>query len=103
MITVTWLRSHPSRWTTFVANRVNQIQELLPATVWRHVPTRDNPADCASRGLQGSELSSHALWWHGPSWLALSRENWPSDSTEQYDYTEEEKIASFHITSPNIP
>lgn len=28
-----------------------------------------NPADCASRGLQPSELIGHKLWWHGPEWL----------------------------------
>lgn len=61
-IILTWIHSHPSRWTTFVANRVSKIQTELSSAVWRHVPTRSNPADCSSRGLHGDELSAHPLW-----------------------------------------
>ena len=35
----------------FVANRVAKIQ-AHPSICWRHVPTKDNPADIASRGAQ---------------------------------------------------
>ncbi|XP_071653077.1 uncharacterized protein [Temnothorax longispinosus] len=68
-VTLAWIRGHPSRWTTYVANRVAEIQQLLPEAVWHHVPSRDNPADCASRGMQPSELVEFGLWWQGPSWL----------------------------------
>ena len=34
-----------------------------------NIPTAENPADCASRGLTPSELQAHDLWWTGPSWL----------------------------------
>lgn len=60
-IVLTWIRAHPSRWKTFVANRVSAIQTQLPDAEWRHVPTSDNPADCASRGLLGDELLHHTL------------------------------------------
>ena len=33
------------------------------------MPTLDNPADCASRGLSARELKEHELWWNGPPWL----------------------------------
>jgi len=68
-IVMDWIGGHPSQWTTFVANRVTQIQELLPIDSWRHVSGVDNPADCASRGIDPSELPLHPLWWQGPSWL----------------------------------
>lgn len=48
-VTLGWVRGHPARWTTFVANRVAEIQRTNPDARWRHVPGRDNPADCASR------------------------------------------------------
>ena len=38
-------------------------------SVWLHIPTDQNPADCASRGLSATELKDHQLWWEGPSWL----------------------------------
>lgn len=44
-----WLRSHPSKWQTFVANRIAAIQEEFPDAVWHHIPGVDNPADCESR------------------------------------------------------
>jgi len=48
--TLAWIKSSPHRWATFVANRTSQLQELTPPSIWRYVPTIDNPADCASRG-----------------------------------------------------
>ncbi|XP_039303527.1 uncharacterized protein LOC105196225 [Solenopsis invicta] len=46
-----WIRGHPTRWKTFVANRVADIQTRVPDALWHHVPGLENPADCASRGL----------------------------------------------------
>ena len=68
-IVLAWLRAQPTRWKTFVANRVAEIQETLPPENWNHVSGLENPADCASRGLDPSELFNHPLWWKGPRWL----------------------------------
>ncbi|KAL6419300.1 hypothetical protein ACFW04_013939 [Cataglyphis niger] len=57
-----WIRSHPSRWTVYVANRVAKIQTALPGACWHHLPGKENPADCASRGISPSELIHHLLW-----------------------------------------
>ncbi|XP_076299888.1 uncharacterized protein LOC143218544 [Lasioglossum baleicum] len=67
-VVLAWLRDHPSQWQTFVANLAQE---------WRHVPTADNPADCASRGLSGHQLLIFALWWNGPRWLTGSPDIWP--------------------------
>lgn len=77
MVVLGWLAAPPHHWQTFVANRVSQIQELIPTDCWKHVPTKLNPADCASRGLYLNELKSHNLWWTGPPFLSQSNENWP--------------------------
>ena len=58
----------------FVGNRVAKIQEHSTIR-WRHVPTKDNPADIASRGGQ---VSSSSLWWSGPEWLQDPAE-WPEN------------------------
>ncbi|XP_077280518.1 uncharacterized protein LOC143907549 [Temnothorax americanus] len=60
-IVLAWLKQHPSRWKTFIANRVAKIQSLLPRAEWRHVPTEDNPADCGSRRIFGDEILGHDL------------------------------------------
>ncbi|KAJ0181817.1 hypothetical protein K1T71_002539 [Dendrolimus kikuchii] len=70
-IVLAWLRCHPSRWKTFIANRVSEILTLLDSNQWSHVSSKDNPADCASRGLQPSELIGYDLWNRGPEWLHL--------------------------------
>lgn len=79
-VTLAWLTQSPSRWKSFVANRVSAIQTLIPGISWHHVPTQENPADCASRGLTPDALENHLLWWSGPSWLRRSPEHWPTAS-----------------------
>lgn len=68
-VVLAWLSSHPSRWTTFVANRVSSILSQFDNSHWAHVQSSQNPADIASRGLTPHELSCNVLWTQGPPWL----------------------------------
>ncbi|XP_071648620.1 uncharacterized protein [Temnothorax longispinosus] len=77
VVTLTWIKSHASRWKDFGRNRVSQIQELTANAHWKYVPGTSNPADCTSRGLNTAQLQSHSLWWTGPPWI-LTPEAWPS-------------------------
>lgn len=38
--------------------------------------TNDNPADHISRGLSPTKLKGCDTWWHGPSWLQASEQQW---------------------------
>ena len=60
-VALTWLTNSLYRWKTFVANRVAHIQETIPISSWKYVPTTLNPADCASRGLTPLQLLEHTL------------------------------------------
>lgn len=64
-----WIRDSPSRWRTFVCNRVTGIQSLSNASEWRFVPSRDNPADILSRGLPLTDPEIHTFWFKDPKWL----------------------------------
>ncbi|XP_011858172.1 PREDICTED: uncharacterized protein LOC105555741 [Vollenhovia emeryi] len=75
-IALTWITAHLSRWKTYVANRVADIQSTVPSARWHHIAGKENPADCASRGLAPGALSTFGLWWHGPSWLSSSPGPW---------------------------
>ncbi|XP_018403332.1 PREDICTED: uncharacterized protein LOC108780195 [Cyphomyrmex costatus] len=75
-VALTWISSHPAKWKDYVRNRVVAIQEILPSASWRFVPGKDNPADCASRGLSVHEIEHHSLWWLGPSWLNKAPVHW---------------------------
>ncbi|XP_024885965.1 uncharacterized protein LOC112463685, partial [Temnothorax curvispinosus] len=97
-----WIRGHPANWKTYVANRVSEIQTSLPNAQWHHVSGRDNPADCASRGLSPQELLDHQLWWQGPPWLRTEAGPWGTSSsmTElQDDLPERRALAHAAATS----
>jgi len=78
-ITLAWIKSPTAKLKTFVANRVAKIQQLTDVTMWRHVPSKLNPADYASRGLSPREVSDHALWWKGPDFLRKPTDTWPDE------------------------
>ncbi|XP_011859792.1 PREDICTED: uncharacterized protein LOC105557214 [Vollenhovia emeryi] len=86
-----WIQDHPSRWHTFVANRVAEIQTTVASAGWHHVPGRENPADCASRGLSPGDLINFQLWWRGPPWLEYDVSEWPTaaGSNPRVDLPEE--------------
>ncbi|XP_073963144.1 uncharacterized protein [Choristoneura fumiferana] len=68
MIVLAWLHGDPTRWQTFVRNRVVTIKDFIPNR-WYHVRSMENPADIASRGMSLDELKKCNIWWHGPQWL----------------------------------
>ena len=68
-IVICWLRNSPSRYKTYVGNQISAATTHFSPSIWHHVPTHDNPADCASRGLSAGELRDKKLWWEGPLWL----------------------------------
>ncbi|XP_076298577.1 uncharacterized protein LOC143217822 [Lasioglossum baleicum] len=75
-VALAYIRGDARRWADFVQNRVTEIQELSNCQ-WHHISGKDNPADCASRGLSPTELREHALWWNGPAWLSQHSTHWP--------------------------
>jgi len=94
-ITLTWLKQHPSKWNTYIANRVSEVQTLLSSATWHHVSSKENPANCASRRLSASMLLSHDLWWNGPTWLKRSSTTWPKrDPTTSVDETTAKEISA---------
>ena len=78
-IVLSWLHSN-KQLKPFVANRVNSIRELFPASIWHYCPTQENPADILTRGLTNQQMFSSLLWKNDPAWLMLSKEHWPSTS-----------------------
>lgn len=65
-VTLAWIKGDANRWKVFVANRVTEICQLSDKNDWRYVASKENSADCASRGLLPEQLVNFELWWHGP-------------------------------------
>lgn len=68
-VVLAWLNCHPSRWKTFVGNRTSEILTTMKSSQWFHVSTKNNPADCASRGMLPSVFIKNTTWFLGPSFL----------------------------------
>jgi len=77
-----YLANREQRFKTFVANRVEKILCHSEIDQWGYVPSADNPADDASRGLTAEEMVCNARWVSGPRFLSESEENWPEKRPE---------------------
>lgn len=82
-IVLSWINAQSSSYKTFVANRVSTIQALTLAEQWRHVRSKDNPADVASRGIRAADLPTCNLWLYGPLFLHGREELWPKGYSTQ--------------------
>ena len=80
---LSWLNSSNSRLKVYVACRVKEITDFLPASKWKNVPTVFNPTDLASREVLPTELLAKHLWWDCPPWLTESPDHWPSQPNQQ--------------------
>ncbi|XP_055920880.1 uncharacterized protein LOC129952352 [Eupeodes corollae] len=97
-ITLSWISGLPSKWKTFIANRVTEIQRLTNISIWRHIPTKLNPADLISRGILPSKLKINTLWWNGPHFL---HEKWDFSVPKQpaqLETEEEKRQIKIHVT-----
>ncbi|GFS92152.1 integrase catalytic domain-containing protein [Trichonephila clavipes] len=101
-IVLSWLSSHPRKWKTFVANRTSEIIEVLPTKHWRHVPSKENPADIASRGIDPKCLPDCKLWWQGPPWLRLETSSWPKAESSCDEASDEVKAEQKSVSIFNL-
>ncbi|XP_059217616.1 uncharacterized protein LOC131994757 [Stomoxys calcitrans] len=98
-IVLSWLAKPPSCWSTFVANRVSKITQVVSPSNWYHVRSEHNPADLASRGAHPEEIATNQMWWHGPPWLSDPGESWPTLEDYPKDTIEiERKSVQVHFS-----
>ncbi|XP_049886494.1 uncharacterized protein LOC126380970 [Pectinophora gossypiella] len=76
-----WIGNSLRRYSTFVANRLGEIDELTRADEWRYVPTKLNVADTATREAYDPAIFEHE-WFMGPSFLQDDESSWPRDCTK---------------------
>jgi hypothetical protein len=98
-IVLSWLATSASKWKTFVANRVSQIQELTAGCEWRHVASASNPADLVSRGTTPETLKNCKLWWLGPEWLSQHQTHWPNNPLARHP---ELALEQREVTTVNV-
>ena len=69
MTALRYIRNVSTRFKSFVAHRVQQIQDLTDVASWNYVPTDCNPADLASRGINPDDEAKLHFWLNGPQFL----------------------------------
>jgi transposase InsO family protein len=74
-----WLRNDPLTYSTFVANRLGEIDEIAGTSGWRWVPTKMNPADVGTRDTQPPDMSTSGIWFRGPEFLSWPESEWPQE------------------------
>ena len=92
-IVLSWLDSQPKNYKPYVSNRISSILQVTSSARWKHVPTSQNPADCASRGMMPKDLLNHDLWWSGPSWLFAEPIPVPKQPPRRPVYSPENKVS----------
>ncbi|XP_053968527.1 uncharacterized protein LOC128869954 [Anastrepha ludens] len=69
-----WMRMDPKNFHQFVMHRIGEILEASNVSQWRWVPSRNNPADLATKT---TTRQCYQLWFTGPNFLRSSAEVWP--------------------------
>lgn len=100
-IVLAWLKSDPLKLNPYVANRILKIQNSTANFKWLYINTKENPADCLSRGLEPQEIHLNKLWFHGPNKLSNIDFYHNEVSIEVPDSLPEEKIIHFIRAQPN--
>jgi hypothetical protein len=101
MVVLGWLNCQISRLKTYVANRIEQILEFTQVEQWRHVVTKENPADVLSRGVSAAVLKNSTLWWNGPRWLT-EHQCWQSPKPPSVDEETLPEIRQVKFVFANI-
>ena len=64
-----WIKAPRRDLNQLSARQSAQIRELISPFNWHYVPTKLNPADLVTRGLDPQRLAACTLWWQGPEYL----------------------------------
>ena len=72
-----YIANEQPRFHVFVANRVQLIREHSSPSQWKYVDSTENPADDASRVLDGLALIAGQRWLQGPGFLWKPESEWP--------------------------
>ena len=87
-----YIRNTNKRFKTYVANRLSVIHEGSEVAQWRHVGTKQNPADFASRGLMPTDSNKIKIWHTGPDFLWMSNQHWPDQPASIPPLEDDEEV-----------
>lgn len=77
---IKYINNEDARHPVFETNRLTVIRDGSKAEQWKYVPTAQNPADYASRGMRAEQVVSNENWQTGPSFLLEDEHKWPGSN-----------------------
>ena len=75
---IKWLGDWDRHFSSYENFRIKKIRMLTPLHEWRYVPSKSNPADVASKGLNADDSKGRQFFHHGPPFLLQPKEDWPT-------------------------
>ncbi|XP_055527499.1 uncharacterized protein LOC129720103 [Wyeomyia smithii] len=91
-----WLRSDSRRYHQFVAFQVAEIFSLSCMDEWRHIPSKLNVADEATKWGSGPCFDPNSRWFQGPFFLHDMEERWPEPLKSSTVTSEELRAVHLH-------
>uniref|UniRef100_A0A182EUR5 Integrase_H2C2 domain-containing protein n=2 Tax=Onchocerca ochengi TaxID=42157 RepID=A0A182EUR5_ONCOC len=82
-----WVKNESKLLPRFVQKRAEEIRNSHFKL--RYLPSSQNPADMAMRGISPTKLHYNKLWWNGPYWLVKDPSQWPNG---EFNYNAEDEI-----------
>ena len=69
-------KSESKKLKIFGGNRVQFIQDNAKKYQWKYIPTKQNPADLASRGIEANSADKVLVWNYWPDFLWTHESKW---------------------------
>lgn len=86
-IILCWVMSESRALETFVSNRVSEIQQNSSVANWKHVDSKENPADVASIGIESESYymkkCSGTVLMGSPQRKSIGQQRVPCQLTNQ--------------------
>ncbi|XP_055623137.1 uncharacterized protein LOC129766588 [Toxorhynchites rutilus septentrionalis] len=98
-----WLRSDSRKYHPFVAFRIGEILSITSIDEWRHVPSKINVADDATKWGDGPSFKPEDRWFSGPDFLFEPEYRWPSNVKESSTTNEELRAVYVHHNKFSSP
>ncbi|XP_055604354.1 uncharacterized protein LOC129752604 [Uranotaenia lowii] len=103
---LSWINGDPRKFNRFVSFRICEILELTTRKEWRWVPSKNNPADEATKYGSGPYFAKTSCWFAGPSFLVHPEAVWPVSKAglaeAYYERLDDEKLHTLLVEAESI-
>ena len=97
---LSWVRSPAIDYKPYVKNKIIAVQNLIPSSVWRYIPsTKNKAADLLPKGCSKSELN---VILEGPDILRIPTKDWPKQPECRKSEIDVEKKELIHVTVATV-